>query len=61
MGFMEVQMNTIEFDTLMETGFIPGIFIVGGWLYALILSVVCLYYFALYIRKLLTTRKGKGV
>lgn len=54
-------MNIIEFDTLMETGFVPAIFIVGGWLYALILSVVCLYYFVLYIRKLFITRKRKGV
>ena len=44
-------MNIIDFQTLIEVGFVPSIIIIGGWVYALILLLVCVYQLILYIIK----------
>ncbi len=44
-------MNIIDFEMLKDMGFVPGIIIIGGWAYAVILLFICLYYLILYISK----------
>ncbi|GMA97968.1 hypothetical protein [Pelosinus sp. IPA-1] len=48
---------TITFDTLKEIGFVPSILIVGGWLCACVLALICLYNLGLYAIRLLLYRK----
>jgi len=54
MGNMDA---TITLDTLKEIGFVPSVLIVGGWLCALLLALICLYNLGLYVVRLLLYRK----
>jgi len=54
MGNMDA---TITLDTLKEIGFVPSMLIVGGWLCALLLALICLYNLGLYVVRLLLYRK----
>jgi hypothetical protein len=51
---------TISLETLKEIGFVPSALIVGGWLYALILALICLYNLSLYAIRLWVYRKTKN-
>jgi hypothetical protein len=37
-------MDTLTPQLLLEVGFVPAILIVGGWLYAGVLALLCFYY-----------------
>ncbi len=54
MGNMDA---TITLTTLKEIGFVPSMLIVGGWLCALLLALICLYNLGLYVVRLLLYRK----
>ncbi len=54
MGNMD---TTITLTTLKEIGFVPSMLIVGGWLCALILALICLYNLGLYVVRLVLYRK----
>ncbi len=48
--------NLIDMDfvnKLIDMGFVPSIIIVGGWFYAIILTLIFLYNLLLYIFQLL--------
>lgn len=42
-------MNILELNTIKEIGFVPIIIIIGGWLYAVILTLLCIYNAILYM------------
>ena len=64
LSIMEAEMENndamITVATLKEVGFVPGIIIIGGWLYALILALVIVYNLSLYAIRMLTYRKLKN-
>lgn len=40
--------TTLDFQTIIDMGFVPSALIIGGWICALILTLVCIYYLVVY-------------